>query len=227
MKAVMIIVEMYARTEGCWKRLMDKWTNRSVNFLIETVWDRDKHIQPNFGGKKRIGNLKWGTLYNKMSTKKAFVTTNRCDEREEIISNDVDVSLKQNITKIRQPSPLPSSTPVTCSTSNVASALAPPALKLTPCENIHVEPEHLQVRPLSAEDNATVHDALYGDGPSYHHVADLSEAGMGDFVKRSSIRRLLPTMWLNDEVIHFYFSLLILRDRKLCAQDKKGGTVIL
>ena len=231
MKAVMSIVEMYARREGCWKRLMDKWTNRSVNFLIETVWD--KHIQPNFGAKKRIGNLKWGTLYNKMSKKKAFVSTNRCDEREEIISNDKsggrdDVSLKRNITKIRQPSPLPSSTtPVTCSTSNVASALAPPVLKPTSCENLYVEPENLQVRPLSPEDNATVHDTLYGDGSSYHHVADLSEAGMGDFVKRSSIRRLLPTMWLNDEVIHFYFSLLILRDRKLCAQDKKGGTVIL
>ena len=56
-----------------------------------------------------------------------------------------------------------------------------------------------------------LHQALYGNGPEEEIVGI---AGT-DTVQRGSVRRLRPTKWLNDEVIHYFLTMLARREEQL------------
>jgi len=70
-------------------------------------------------------------------------------------------------------------------------------------------------RPLSDDEHNRVQQALYGPGPLEEKLA----TSVTDFVLRESIHTLRPTVWLNDEVIHYYFSMLAKRDEALTAAN--------
>ena len=70
------------------------------------------------------------------------------------------------------------------------------------------------MRPLTDEEQSIVQKALYGIGPQNEILAS-HEA---DSVQRSSLQRLQPGQWLNDEVINYFLkNCLAKRDEKLCA----------
>jgi hypothetical protein len=72
------------------------------------------------------------------------------------------------------------------------------------------------LRPLSDAENEIVKEALYGEGSPHDILARLiSESSRDDFVQRESIQRLRPGMWLNDEVIHYFYMMLANRDAQL------------
>lgn len=70
------------------------------------------------------------------------------------------------------------------------------------------------MRPLTDEEQSIVQKALYGIGPQNEILAS-TEA---ESVQRSSLQRLQPGQWLNDEVINYFLkNCLAKRDEKLCA----------
>lgn len=71
------------------------------------------------------------------------------------------------------------------------------------------------LRPLSAEENNRVQEALYGRGPLEEKLATSAT----DSVQRKSIHTLRPAEWLNDEVIHYFYSMLAKRDEALSAAN--------
>eukprot|EP00804_Cyclotella_cryptica_P001536 CCRYP_003747-RA/>CCRYP_003747-RA protein AED:0.09 eAED:0.09 QI:0/0/0/1/1/1/2/0/668 len=70
------------------------------------------------------------------------------------------------------------------------------------------------LRPLTEEEEAIVQKALYGIGPPNEILASQD----ADSVQRSSMQRLQPGQWLNDEIINYFLkNCLARRDEKLCA----------
>jgi sentrin-specific protease 1 len=70
------------------------------------------------------------------------------------------------------------------------------------------------LRPLTDEEESIVQKALYGIGPPNEILAS-HEA---DSVQRSSLQRLQPGQWLNDEIINYFLkNCLAKRDEKLCS----------
>lgn len=72
------------------------------------------------------------------------------------------------------------------------------------------------MRELTPDEQAMVRSALDSIGPENEIMA---QAG-ADTVQRASIQRLRPGQWLNDEVIHFFLTVLSKRDEEMCAKDK-------
>jgi Ulp1 protease family, C-terminal catalytic domain len=71
------------------------------------------------------------------------------------------------------------------------------------------------MRPLSDDELQLVHEAMYGRGSDDEVLAREGS----DTVMRSSLRKLAPRQWLNDEVIHFFYMMLAKRDAELCRLD--------
>jgi len=71
------------------------------------------------------------------------------------------------------------------------------------------------LRPLSDEEHNRVEQALYGPGPLEEKLATSAT----DSVQRKSIHTLRPGKWLNDEVIHYFYSMLAKRDEALSAAN--------
>ncbi|KAL7518398.1 hypothetical protein ACHAWX_003230 [Stephanocyclus meneghinianus] len=70
------------------------------------------------------------------------------------------------------------------------------------------------LRPLTEEEESIVRKALYGIGPPNQILASQD----ADSVQRSSMQRLQPGQWLNDEIINYFLkNCLAKRDEKLCA----------
>jgi len=67
------------------------------------------------------------------------------------------------------------------------------------------------LRPLDTEEKERVNKALYGIGPQHEIIAEMD----ADTVTRQSVQRLRPKCWLNDEIIHFYFSALSRRNDEI------------
>ena len=71
------------------------------------------------------------------------------------------------------------------------------------------------MRPLTDDEQEIVRNAMFGIGPEHEVIAQVGT----DSVQRGSIQRLQPGEWLNDEVIHYFYVMLALRDAEMCAQD--------
>jgi len=71
------------------------------------------------------------------------------------------------------------------------------------------------MRPLTEEEQYRVRHILNGIGPPNEILAQVD----ADSVQRVSMQRLLPGQWLNDEVIHFFLTVLSKRDEAMCAND--------
>merc|ERR1711977_683953 len=71
------------------------------------------------------------------------------------------------------------------------------------------------MRPLNKGELETVHDAIHGNGYDDEIVA---QSGT-DSVQRASMQTLKPGMWLNDEIIHYFYLMLAKRDEELCQND--------
>jgi len=71
------------------------------------------------------------------------------------------------------------------------------------------------LRALTSEEQAIVKKVIYGRGPETEKLAT-SET---DSVQRSSMQTLRPGTWLNDEVIHYFYSMLAKRDEALSAAN--------
>jgi sentrin-specific protease 1 len=72
------------------------------------------------------------------------------------------------------------------------------------------------LRPLTTEEESIVQNALYGIGPPN----DILASQDADSVQRSSMQRLQPGQWLNDEIINYFLkNCLAKRDEKLCASQ--------
>jgi hypothetical protein len=72
------------------------------------------------------------------------------------------------------------------------------------------------MRPLSDEEQAMVDDAIFGPADDENEVVASEGA---DKVIRSSMRKLAPRRWLNDEIIHYFYVMLSKRDAELCKND--------
>lgn len=85
-------------------------------------------------------------------------------------------------------------------------------------EKLRKDKEELQkaIAPLSDADMELINQALYGPGRSDEIVANAET----DSVQRESLRKLRPGVWLNDEIIHYFLTLLAQRDAKLCSQQQ-------
>ncbi|KAL7564634.1 hypothetical protein ACA910_009323 [Epithemia clementina (nom. ined.)] len=73
------------------------------------------------------------------------------------------------------------------------------------------------MRPLTADEQERVRQAMYARGRPDEVIAQVE----ADSVQRGSFQRLAPGQWLNDEVLHFFLTVLGRRDEELCAQDPK------
>lgn len=71
--------------------------------------------------------------------------------------------------------------------------------------------------PLSEEESRLVWQALYDDGPPENIIATVGT----DSVTRRSFRRLRPGIWLDDELINCYFSLIAQREALRCLNSVK------
>ena len=71
------------------------------------------------------------------------------------------------------------------------------------------------MRPFNEEEQRSIQNAIYGYG---HDEDIISQDGM-DSVQRQSMQTLKPGMWLNDEVIHYFYLMLSKRDEELCKID--------
>ena len=69
------------------------------------------------------------------------------------------------------------------------------------------------LRDFNNDEQEIINAALWGLGLSTSIVA---ESGM-DTVQRSSMRTLQPGMWLNDEIVHYFYLMLAKRDAELCS----------
>jgi sentrin-specific protease 1 len=74
------------------------------------------------------------------------------------------------------------------------------------------EEEQKRADLLSDADKELIEQALYGSGRGDEVVASVET----DSVQRDSLRTLRPGIWLNDEVIHYFLTLLAQRDAGLC-----------
>ena len=74
----------------------------------------------------------------------------------------------------------------------------------------------LLMRPLIKEEQGIVHSAVHGSGS----LAETLARQDANLVQRSSMQRLQPGTWLNDEVINYYLKIcLAKRDEMLCAKQ--------
>ena len=73
----------------------------------------------------------------------------------------------------------------------------------------------IAIPPLTEEEKVLIHQALYGPGPGDEIIASAET----DSVQRDSMQKLRPGVWLNDEVIHYFITLLSIRDAKLCSEQ--------
>jgi len=73
----------------------------------------------------------------------------------------------------------------------------------------------LLMRTLNEDEREIVETAIDGVGPGDEIVA---QAGT-DSVQRASMQTLKPGIWLNDEIIHYFYLLLAKRDEDLCKFD--------
>lgn len=71
------------------------------------------------------------------------------------------------------------------------------------------------MRDLTEEEQALVQRVLYEIGPGDEVLAQTGT----DTIQRVSIQRLRPRQWLNDEVIHYFYVMLQIRDEQLCAEQ--------
>mmetsp|Transcript_24512 Transcript_24512/g.57602 ORF Transcript_24512/g.57602 Transcript_24512/m.57602 type:complete len:599 (+) Transcript_24512:101-1897(+) len=71
------------------------------------------------------------------------------------------------------------------------------------------------MRTLDVDERKIVETAIHGYGPGDEVVA---QAGT-DSVQRASMKTLKPGMWLNDEIIHYFYLMLAKRDEELCGND--------
>jgi hypothetical protein len=71
------------------------------------------------------------------------------------------------------------------------------------------------LKPLSDYEHNRVQHALYDRGPLEEKLATSAT----DSVQRKSIHTLRPKEWLNDEVIHYFYSMLAKRDEALSAAN--------
>lgn len=79
--------------------------------------------------------------------------------------------------------------------------------------------EEVQVLPpLTPSEAKIVKDILFGRPPGSSD-SDIIATIDTDSIQRGSIRKLQPGQWLNDEVIHFYLTLLAHRDADLTQKD--------
>jgi len=70
--------------------------------------------------------------------------------------------------------------------------------------------------PLTPSEKSIVQEAFYGKGHPQQIIA--KNLNSGDTIQRTSIRRLRPGKWLNDEVIHYFFVMLANRDASTTSQ---------
>ena len=76
------------------------------------------------------------------------------------------------------------------------------------------------LRPLTPEETQRVHAILYGrTGQATDIIAQVES----DSVQRESFQRLAPGQWLNDEVLHFFLTVLSRRDQALCEAAAADG----
>jgi sentrin-specific protease 1 len=73
----------------------------------------------------------------------------------------------------------------------------------------------LLMRTLNDDERKIVESAIHGFGRDDEIVA---QAG-ADSVQRASMKTLKPGMWLNDEIIHYFYIMLAKRDEELCQND--------
>ena len=77
------------------------------------------------------------------------------------------------------------------------------------------------LRPLTPTESELVRNALYGEGNPQQVVAryESKETGFIDSMQRESMRRLKPGKWLNDEVIHYFYTMLANRDAEMSQES--------
>jgi sentrin-specific protease 1 len=77
------------------------------------------------------------------------------------------------------------------------------------------------LRPLTPTESELVRNALYGEGNAQQVVAryESKETGFIDSMQRESMRRLIPGKWLNDEVIHYFYTMLANRDAEMSKES--------
>lgn len=73
----------------------------------------------------------------------------------------------------------------------------------------------LLMRALNDDERKIVESAIHGSG---HGTEIVAQAGT-DSVQRASMKTLKPGMWLNDEIIHYFYLMLAKRDEELCKND--------
>lgn len=71
------------------------------------------------------------------------------------------------------------------------------------------------MRALNEDEREIVETAIHGLG---HGGEIIAQAG-ADSVQRASMQTLKPGMWLNDEIIHYFYLMLAKRDEELCKND--------
>ena len=71
------------------------------------------------------------------------------------------------------------------------------------------------MRPFNQEEQRSIQNAIYG----YGHDEDIISQDGTDSVQRQSMQTLKPGMWLNDEIIHYFYLMLSKRDEELCKKD--------
>jgi hypothetical protein len=71
------------------------------------------------------------------------------------------------------------------------------------------------MRPLTKKEKQIVRKAISGNGPPGEVIAQVGT----DSIQRSSMATLRPGGWLSDEVIHYFYVMLSVRDEEMCKQD--------
>ncbi|VEU43016.1 unnamed protein product [Pseudo-nitzschia multistriata] len=71
------------------------------------------------------------------------------------------------------------------------------------------------MQTLNDDDRQIVEDAIHGHGGDDQIIAQVG----ADSVRRASMRTLKPGMWLNDEIIHYFYLMLAKRDEGLWKND--------
>ena len=84
-------------------------------------------------------------------------------------------------------------------------------------DNTNARREPYLMAPLSDEEDKLVWQALHGDGQN----SDIIAMAGSESVQRESIQRLRQGIWLNDELVNCYFTLIKQRDAIIC-QNSPG-----
>ena len=71
------------------------------------------------------------------------------------------------------------------------------------------------MRALNEDEREIVETAIDGHGRGDEVIAQVG----ADSVLRASMQTLKPGMWLNDEIIHYFYLMLAKRDEELCKND--------